>query len=404
MPTPVIYSQDHINPFAHLSPDDLTTDLRIFYGTNREPTGNGEIQQYGNKISTTLRVGQAKIRFGDQATTWDDVDKASQAINPRDPEMPMYLVESNELATFDAGVPLGEGAILNSDQQSYVDAINRELERSATDQLLLYVNGAKFDFYYSCAMTAEVNHFAGRDLVGVAFAWPTHQNILEYGFGIDVKRAHASASILVELIELLAEHTDAQSINIISWSAGGRVASRALADLRRKYPDLDSAALRGKFRIKLALFAAADVPLDHFLERAPDIHAVTERLTIYQSDDDSVLRFGDVMMSGGERVGMSKGLMSIEEVNQIVDPLDRLEVIDVSHFKEERGFDITGHHYWFDHPWVNTDVLLNVRTGLPAAERGLAPTEKHRVWGFQPGYPKLLGDVTSSYLKDKRWK
>jgi esterase/lipase superfamily enzyme len=182
------------------------------------------------------------------------------------------------------------------------------------------------------------------------------------------------------------------------------VASRALADLRRKYPDLDSAALRRKFRIKLALFAAADVPLDHFIERASDIHAVTERLTILQSDDDSVLQFGMHFMSGGERVGMNEGSMSVEEVNKLVDPLERLEVIDVSSFKVDRGFDITGHHYWFEHPWVNTDVLLNVRTGLPAAERGLTATEKHREWGFPPDYPKLLGDVTSSYLKDKRWK
>ena len=40
---------------------------------------------------------------------------------------------------------------------------------------------------------------------------------------------------------------------------------------------------------------------------------------------------------------------------------DRLEVVDVSRGWEGRGFDITGHRYWFDHPWARTVLVRPVQ-------------------------------------------
>ncbi len=69
---------------------------------------------------------------------------------------------------------------------------------------------------------------------------------------------------------------------------------------------------------------------------------------------------------------------------------NRLEVIDVSRDWEGRGFDITGHRYWFDHPWASTDVVLSVRSDFSPAERGLAPTELELLWAIPPDYPARL--------------
>jgi hypothetical protein len=43
-----------------------------------------------------------------------------------------------------------------------------------------------------------------------------------------------------------------------------------------------------------------------------------------------------------------------------VSALERLEIVDVSVGAEDRGFDISGHRYWFHHPWASTDVLLAI--------------------------------------------
>ncbi len=164
-------------------------------------------------------------------------------------------------------------------------------------------------------------------------------------------------------------------------------------NLRRKYTDLSSEQLRKKFRLKLVMFAAADVPLDTFIAGLPSMHDMTDRLSVLQSDDDGTLKFGAKMMKGGQRVGLDLGAISDAEVARVLDPLPRVEIIDVSAFKEERGFDITGHHYWFENPWISTDVLVNIRLGLAPADRGLTATGRPARWGFKPDYPDRIGEA-----------
>ncbi len=73
-------------------------------------------------------------------------------------------------------------------------------------------------------------------------------------------------------------------------------------------------------------------------------------------------------------------------------------MIDVSLGREERGFDITGHRYWFNHPWASSDVLLAIRTDLTPVERGLKPGEMPLVWIMPPDYPQRLAEA----LQDAR--
>ena len=62
--------------------------------------------------------------------------------------------------------------------------------------ILVYVHGAKVNFYNACAFAAQLDHFMGRDMTSMAFAWPTRQNILAYGTGADLKRAYRAARAL----------------------------------------------------------------------------------------------------------------------------------------------------------------------------------------------------------------
>jgi esterase/lipase superfamily enzyme len=393
MPTPVMYSEEHIDPFLHLAPVLKSAESKVFYATNRNSKSKGGKAKYGKGIVDVMSVGEGAVRFGDEGTTWAEIDEASKAPDPRENPIPMYLTSASEIAQFSEGQAVGDDATLTPEQQKFVDAINAELKVVGDDQILIYVHGAKFTFEAALAQTAEVNHFAGRDMVGVAYVWPSHKDIIAYGFGVDVRRADHSGPILADLIELLAAHTDAKEIHLLSWSAGGRIAARAIVNLRRKYPDLTSEQLRKKFRLKLVLFAAADVPLDTFIAGLPSMHDMTDRLSVLQSDDDGTLKFGAKMMKGGQRAGLDLGIMTDKEVARVLDPLPRVEIIDVSSFKDERGFDITGHHYWFENPWVSTDVLVNIRLGLAPADRGLTATGRTARWGFKPDYPERIGEA-----------
>ena len=405
MPTPVVVTTGNFDPYEDLPDAEKKTDMRVFYGTNRIPKGSSTDPKYGDGIGSVLHLGEVIVRFGDEGLTWEGLAAASRQAPAdvsstdtyRTPEIPLYLIETQEMAAFDTAAKSGAPAALSDGELRYAAAINRQLAKSQDKQLMLYVHGAKENFYYSAVFTAEVNHFLGRDLVGVGYAWPTHKKIIAYGIGIDVRRARNSVEPLVELIEFLAANTDAEKINIVSWSAGARVVGPALSVLRKRNAELDEQALQEKFRLSAVIFAAGDIPRDEFIEQLPDIHAMSGRLTVYMSDDDGVLQFGQKFMKGGARLGELEADIDPEHESQVVAGLDKLEIINVSYFKEDRGFDITGHRYWYTHSWANSDVLMNVRTGLGPEERGLKPAGLDKMWGLPADYPQRASEAHKKF-------
>ena len=184
-------------------------------------------------------------------------------------------------------------------QDSGIDpfAINLELALSTDKEVMVYVHGTKVDFSNAVALT-EVGHFSGRAFVGVAFAWPSHQNILSYLAGIDVRRALKSSSALQRTIKLLALHTDAERIHLLAYSAGGKIASKALHELGHTYADLDPQQRKEKLRIGSVVFAAADVDVDLFLEPIPAISELADQVVITVTDDDNALRAARTLFTG----------------------------------------------------------------------------------------------------------
>ena len=77
MPTPVIYQDSTIDPFAHLDSQHKTIKSHIFYATNRAPADSSDTISYGNILDSVLHVGKATIRMGNPTTEWADLHKYS---------------------------------------------------------------------------------------------------------------------------------------------------------------------------------------------------------------------------------------------------------------------------------------------------------------------------------------
>ncbi len=105
------------------------------------------------------------------------------------------------------------------------------------------------------------------------------------------------------LIEILAKNTTATSINLISYSAGGKLASKALQEIRLNHPSLQAEELRKKFKLGTILFTAADVSVDSFLKRLPAISTLAQQVVVTVSDADNVLHFASILMTGTDRIG-----------------------------------------------------------------------------------------------------
>lgn len=373
MPTPVLYQDGRVDPFGHLGPEMRHTGVEVFYTTNRKPQGD----HYGNDVNRVLHFGTATMKLGEPGDDWEDLVLASTT-DPRPKPMPVNLVSSREIGTDEDPAAVGQWA----------REVDRALRGAQTREIVLYVHGAKVGFHHSCAFAAELDHFCGRDLVPVAFDWPTHQEIWSYVDGIDVDHARRSSGRLAETIRVLADGTRAEQIHIVSWSAGARVHSRALAELAGEGME----RARRRYRLGVMAFAAGDVPVGEFLERLPAIHGLSERVLVYMSDGDGAVKWSSRLMGGGRRLGMVPEELSEEEIAALR-AMPRLEAIDTSYGKDRRGFDIVGHRYWFQHPWVNSDLVLALRTGAPAEKRGLRPAPQKGAWWFGEHYPQRIGKV-----------
>jgi esterase/lipase superfamily enzyme len=397
MPAPVIYYNAEIDPYSHLKKEEKTTSIPVIFATNREFQESSANTPYGNGISDFLHLGEVQVMFGNHLTSWEELHLAS--IQPvRTKPIALSIESTNEIAKIKTKEfnmkTLPDTTLL----KEFTGRINHHLAQARDKEIIIYVHGAKGSFLKSVALTAELDHFTGRDFLGIAFSWPSHQNIVSYLFGIDIQRAIHSTTSLRTLIELLAKYTNVKHINIICYSAGGKLVSQALYELYEKNQQLNSYKLKEKFRLGTILFTASDVSIDTFLEKLPAISEMARQVVVTVSDNDQVLHYAEMFMGGSDRIGTRQAEKS--EENFIFNKkINNFEIIDFSFGKEERGFDITGHHYWHKHPWASSDIIFLLRTDLPGKYRGLMSTGTENVWYLSSDYPEAVKDAAKSALK-----
>jgi len=65
----------------------------------------------------------------------------------------------------------------------------------------------------------------------------------------------------------------------------------------------------------------------------------------------------------------------------------------------------TSHSFWYDHPWVSSDVLLKLRFHAPPPARGLEPNstaEALAFWTFPADYAQRLPTVARALAAGAR--
>jgi predicted alpha/beta-fold hydrolase len=186
-------------------------------------------------MSDRLHLGEVQVRFGDDLTSWDDLYLASTRADHPDP-IHLSLEKTREIATVHTDEFHPGNLLFSPSLKEFADKINDKLAQARDKEIIIYVHGAKGSFLKSVALTAEITHFSGRDFTGIGFSWPSHQNIVSYIVGADAQWARHSTSSLRTLLEFLAKYTEVKNINIIGYSAGGKLVSRAIHEMRQNHP------------------------------------------------------------------------------------------------------------------------------------------------------------------------
>jgi esterase/lipase superfamily enzyme len=389
MPTPAVISTGEHNPFSANPQLEQSTRVPLLYATNRIPMGESRDRTYTIWVDQSLRIGAARLRIGEEETTWEKLYRMS--IGERQEERPRLVLENlTELEAFEPAASFD--APLSEKAAAFFSVVNDDLARSFDKDLMIYVHGANSNVYRAAAQAAQYRHFTGRNSVVLAFFWPSAENILRYA--LDVQHAANSVPHFVRLIELLARHTDAQYLNILAYSAGAQVVSPALAALGQKDDDTNRDALKSRYRLGEVYFAAPDVALNEFVGDLSAYIDLARSVTLALNVEDSVLALAE-KHHGVSRAGRPNPKELTPEAFSFVNRAAEEGTFDLIGIDPQRIPDMEAgaHNFWYENAWVSSDVLVQFLFHAEPAVRGLVKKRSERgsvYWTFPDDYPERI--------------
>jgi esterase/lipase superfamily enzyme len=386
MPTPTLLTQAEPILFDSGSISARSATIEVLYATNRRPVGPPDNPNYSRTRSDELRLGVATLQVGDGTKTWESLQALStSAVEGERPEISLIAVR--EMAVLQPGA-----AADGPDAQAFFAQMDDLLARSGDRDVLIYMHGARTDFDRAAAQAAQFQHFMGPDAVVMVFAWPSAGSLLRYGR--DVATARRSEPTFARLLEHLSRHTRAENLNVLAYSAGAMIASPGLA---RAAGDAAAEGEPGRLRLGEIYYAAPDIDFPVFVDNLPRYQDQVRRVTVAVNLGDRALSFAEWRhrVSRAGRPNLAE--IGPEETRWLVDASGR-EELDVLSIRPEDlpGLPPTSHAFWYDHPWVSSDVLLKLRFHAPPPARGLSPDTNEielAFWRFPTDYAQRLPDV-----------
>ena len=383
MPTPTLFTNGDSGPFSAVPLVAQSTEIEVFYATNRLPVGPADSRHYTRVRSDQLRLGVATLRIGDERTTLASLQAMSTSAASG--ERPVLSLESTrEMAVLDA-----DRQSLTGDAQEFLRCLDEALKRSRTRELVIYVHGANTDFDRAAAQAAQFGHFMGRNAVVLVFAWPSAGTLLRYGR--DVNTARRSEPAFASLLELLARDSQAAHLNVLAYSAGAMIASPGLARAAGRSAGPDA------MRLGEIYYAAPDIDFPQFVDNLPRYEARVRRVTAAVNMGDRALSFAQWRHRVSRAGRPNLADIGTAEKRWLAQAAGGVG-LDVLAIRPEDlpGLPASSHSFWYDHPWVSSDVLLKLRFHAPPPARGLSHNTHEfelAFWTFPADYEQRLPDV-----------
>ena len=381
------------------TPDvDKNGTIRVGFATNRKIAPADSGKYYAKEYDGDLRFGNAFIQIGSGDESWEEILDISMEAN-RGEEIPLTLTGVHRMGRLASTAGIDN---LPPDIQRLFTQINVALERYPIKEVTVYLHGANTSFYRAAALGAQYHHFSGRFAPFVVYAWPSAESLLQYRK--DVVNAEASVPAFVRVIKLLAQHTNVEKINILAYSAGAQLATKALAVLGSDHGDADRERYRKSLRLGTIYFAAPDAEFETFIEQLRSYIDLVDNVTITMSRDDSVLKMSQ-RFNKKSRLGMPNIDEADSEDREWAKTLSRTAQLDIIEIDTEviPGVEAGAHNYWYNSPWVSTDTIILLNAHLKPADRGLVSTgdgNTAQVWTFPPDYDQRIGTIIQELRKE----
>jgi len=387
MPAPVVFTSGEHNPFSANPNLEESNLVEIFYATNRVPITPRQSRTYTTIPGKSLYLGRATVRIGARGKSWEELYALSTSDS--DGGRPALRLEAlDEMAIIRRK---DKPAELTEEARGFFAQINQALAQGLDRDLTLYVHGANSNVAIAAAQAAQYQHFTGHNSVVLLFAWPSAERGMRYF--TDVRNARVLVPEFARLLDLLARHTTAEHINILAYSAGSQVLSPGLVELRRmrrRDPQV-------QWRLGEIYFAAPDLAFPTFARQLPHYINLARRVTVSANMNDSVLALSS-WVHGVSRLGRpDSSELSAADSDWLVKAAQKLD-FDVISVRPEviPGLNRRSHAFWYEHPWVSSDVMLKMLFHIPPEARGLEPQtyrERFPFWVFPADYDQRVVEI-----------
>ena len=401
-PAPNLYWATGEHPFDDVPEPWQTTDVDIFYATDRVGETDEEVGvAYDHRRSHSVAFGEATVQIGDDLT-WDELVEASITKN-RPREIPMQLARVDELVRLppsntpmeltDDGsfvVPADYVAAVAEAEARIHDALRARLALTDRKEVFVYVHGYNNTFEDASIRMATLWHYLGRQGVPMLYSWPAAFPGSLRGYNYDRESSEFTIFHLKQIGEMLSRCPEVEKIHIVAHSRGTDVTLSMLREFwiagRDEWIERQARGEKQPRKLGAVIIAAADIDLDVFQQRISAEHMVMalETIVFYLSQDDRAIGMSRWLFASLNRIGKLTIDNIPPEARETLMRTDRVQVIDS---KVDSGF--LGHSYFITNPAVLSDIILVLRDNkAPGPENG-RPLER-KDGGFWT--------ITDSYL------
>ncbi len=398
MPTPNLYVNSPVDPFAEVVSAYQTNEVDVLYATDRVlvQTDDGNLE-YGSGRSASLAFGSCVVEIG-QGVSWEELVQDSR-VRTRTIALPLKMLSITEQARFpDTPIPwvkvggrVEQDPVIKSHREDVAELLRREvstrLAKTTVKEAFVFVHGFSNTFEDAAFVIAELWHFLGREGVPIIYTWPAGHAGLLRGYNYDRESGEFTIFHFKQFLRLLASFDELEKIHVIAHSRGADVASSAVRELviEARAAGLDP---RRKLKIGNFVLAAPDLDIEVVTQRlaAERVFDGAERLTIYVSRTDKAIGLADWLFASIRRLGqLSLGDLS-ERQQANLQTLTQVHIVNAN-----VKSDGSGHGYFHTNSAASSDLILLLRDNLdPGAANGRPLIE------LQPGFWELNDDYPNS--------
>jgi esterase/lipase superfamily enzyme len=326
------------------------TTIRVFYGTNRVPSGDRQPAKFYGTQGGPLSFGFCDVSLPPNHQSGElESPKLWKFEFRADPEKHIVL---------HSVWPASGPEFITALQRAVWDSIEWRGEQILGGEAFVFVHGYNNSFEDAARRTAQIAKDLSFRGAPVMYSWPSRQSASLRGYQDDSDAIGWSEEHFLSFMAGVARESGARRIHVIAHSMGNRLVTETLRKLSYHFRS-------GQLpRLNQVVLTAPDVDAEYFRTAiAPRIVQTAERVTIYSSNRDLALKASSVINQFGKRRLGEAG----EELT-VFPEFRSIEVVDASTVDTEL-FSLN-HSYHADSATVLDDIA-RVLEGYAPGERGL---------------------------------